>query len=178
MEKEREATLVAYFTIKGKEETAGTTKIAAKLGKVLDQKGIKYDKFAIIPMEEYPVDPANFELATKAEKENRSRPELVGKYSGMKDVKDIFLIVPNWYDSLPMGVFTFLDTYDFADKRIVPIVVHAGDGGQNIVNELRAFLHKVWIMPAVEVKDSDLDSSDAEIAKAVEEMLEESKSKY
>ncbi len=178
MEKEREATLVAYFAIKGKEESAATAKIAAKLGKVLTEKGIKFDQFAIIPTEEYPTDPANFELATKTEKDHRSRPELVGKYSGMKDVKDIFLIVPNWYDSLPMGVFTFLDEYDFAEKRFVPVVVHAGDGSKNIVNELRAFLHKVWIMPAVEIKDSDLDSSDAAIAKAVEEMLEESKSKY
>ncbi len=37
MEKEREATLVAYFAIKGKEESAATAKIVAKLGKVLTE---------------------------------------------------------------------------------------------------------------------------------------------
>lgn len=178
MEKEREATLVAYFTIKGKEESAATAKVAAKLGKMLTEKGIKFDQFAIVPTEEYPTDPANFELATRTERDNHSRPELVGKYSGMKDVKDIFLVVPNWYDSVPQGVFTFLDTYDFAEKRFVPVVISAGDGSKNIVPELRNFLHKVWIMPAVDIHEKDVDNCDEAIAKAVEEMLEESKSKY
>ena len=178
MEKEREATLVAYFTVKGKEESAGTAQVAAKIGKLLTEKGIKYDQFAIIPVEEYPTDPANLELVTKAEKDTHARPELVGKYSGMKDVKDIYLIVPNWYNSMPQAVFTFLDDYDFSEKRIVPVVVHAGDGADHVVGELRKFVHKVWVMPAVEISDKDLDNCDASIAKAVEEMLEESKSKY
>ncbi len=178
MEKEREATLVAYFTLKGKEDSAATAQIAAKIGKLLQQKGIAFDQFAIVPVEEYPTDPANFKLATKAEKDAHARPELVGKYSGMKDVKDLFLVVPNWYDTMPQAVFTFLDEYDFSEKRIVPVVVHSGDGADNVVNELRKFVHKVWVMPAVGIKDKDLASCDASIAKAVEEMLEESKSKY
>ena len=178
MEKERESTLIAYFAIKGKEESAATAKVSAKLQTVLTEKGIKFDTFAIVPTEEYPTDPANFELATKTEREAHARPELVGKYSGMKDVKDIFLVVPNWYDSLPQGVFTFLDTYDFAEKRIVPVVISGGDGSKNIVPELRNFLHKVWIMPAVDIHEKDVDASDEAVAKAVEEMLEESKSKY
>ena len=178
MEKEREATLVAYFAVKGKELSAATAKISAKIEKLLTEKGIKYDQFAIVPVEEYPSDPANFELATKAEKDAHARPELVGKYSGMKDVKDIFLVVPNWYNSMPQAVFTFLDDYDFSEKRIVPVVVHSGDGIDHVVDELRKFVHKVWVMPAVEISDKNVDSCDAEIAKAVEEMLEESKSKY
>lgn len=178
MEKQREATLIAYFTLKGKEETSSTSKIAAKLGKALTEKGIKFDQFAIIPVEEYPSDPANLELATKAEKDTHARPELVGKYSGMKDVKDIYLIVPNWWNSMPQAVFTFLDDYDFSGKRIVPVVVHSGDGADNVVNELRNFIHKVWVMPEVVVSDKDADTCDSEISKAIEEMLEESKSKY
>lgn len=178
MEKEREATLVAYFALKGKETTASTAKVAAKIGKLLTEKGIKYDQFAIVPVEEYPSDPANFELATKAEKDAHARPEIVGKYSGMKDVKDLFLVVPNWYNTMPQAVFTFLDKYDFSEKRIVPVVIYSSDGADKVVDELRKFVHKVWVMPAVEISDKEVDSSDAQIAKAVEEMLEESKSKY
>ncbi len=178
MEKQREATLVAYFALKGKEVTASTAQLASKIEKLLQEKGIAFDQFAIVPVEEYPSDPANFELATKAEKDAHARPELVGKYSGMKDVKDIFLVVPNWYNTMPQAVFTFLDEYDFSEKRIVPVVVHAGDGADHVVGELRKFVHKVWVMPAVEISDKELASCDAEIAKAVEEMLEESKSKY
>lgn len=178
MEKEREATLVAYFALKGKETSAATARAAAKVEHLLTEKGIKFDQFAIVPVEEYPSDPANLEMVTKAEKDTHARPEIVGKYSGMKDVKDIFLIVPNWYNTMPQAVFTFLDKYDFSGKRIVPVVVHSGDGADNVVDELRKFVHKVWVMPVVEISDKQLDNCDAEIAKAVEEMLEESKSKY
>ncbi len=178
MEKERNATLVAYFAMKGKEDSSATAKVASLISKTLDTKGIAYDTFAIVPVEEYPTDPANLELAVKAEKETHSRPELVGKYSGMKDVKDIFLVVPNWYNSLPQAIYTFFDDYDFSGKRIVPVVLHAGDGEEKIVAEIRSFLHKVWVMPAVAVKDSETDSCQPSVDKAVEEMLEESKSKY
>jgi hypothetical protein len=179
MEKEREAYLIAYFAIKGKELSAATSQVAAKLGEALTRKGIKFDQFAIVPVETYPTEAANFEFVAKEEKENRARPELVGKYSGMKDVKDLFLVVPNWYDSLPMGVFTFLDEYDFSGKRIVPVVLHSGDGPDHVVAELRKYLHKCWIMPAVEVESASVpDSCEDKINAAIEEMLEESKSKY
>ncbi|MDE5886557.1 MAG: hypothetical protein K2H46_03110 [Muribaculaceae bacterium] len=176
--KDREPFLIAYFTIKGKEDSAATAKIAAKLGQKLTEKGVKFDSFAIVPTEEYPSDPANFELATKTEKENHARPELVGKYSGMKEVKDIFLVVPNWWNSLPQGVFTFLDDYDFSGKRLVPVVIHSGDGADGIVNELRNFIHKVWVMDEVVIKDSEVENCDAELNKAVEEMFRPSTSKY
>ncbi|MDE7109860.1 MAG: hypothetical protein K2O49_07855 [Muribaculaceae bacterium] len=176
--KDREPFLIAYFAIKGKEDSAATAKVAAKLGKKLTEKGVKFDTFAIVPTEEYPSDPANFELATKSEKNLHARPELVGKYSGMKDVKDIFLVVPNWWNSLPQGVFTFLDDYDFSEKRMVPVVLHSGDGADSVVNELRNFIHKVWVMPEVVIKDSEVDSCDSEIEKAVEEMSKPSTSKY
>lgn len=178
MEKVREATLVAYFAMKGKEDSSSTARVASLISKTLDEKGIAYDSFAIVPVEEYPSDPANLEIAVKAEKAAHSRPELVGKYSGMKDVKDIFLVVPNWYNSLPQAVYTFFDDYDFSGKRIVPVVLHAGDGEDKVVGEIRSFLHKVWVMPAVGIKDSEVDSCQSSVDKAVEEMLEESKSKY
>ncbi|MDE6754692.1 MAG: hypothetical protein K2J82_08805 [Muribaculaceae bacterium] len=176
--KDREPFLIAYFAIKGKEDSAATAKVAAKIGDKLTEKGVKFDTFAIVPTEEYPTDPANFELATKSEKNLHARPELVGKYSGMKDVKDIFLVVPNWWDSLPQGVFTFLDDYDFSEKRIVPVVLHAGSGADQVVNELRGFIHKVWVMPEVVIMDKDVDGSQDKINEAVEEMFKPSTSKY
>ena len=176
--KDREPILIAYFAIKGKEESAATAKVAAKLGQKLTEKGVAFDSFAIVPTEEYPSDPANFELVTKAEKERHARPELVGTYSGMKEVKDIFLIVPNWWNSLPQGVFTFLDKYDFSEKRMVPVVLHSGDGADDVVNELRNFIHKVWVMKEVVIKDSDVENCEAEIDKAVDEMFRPSTSKF
>lgn len=176
--KTREPYLIAYFAVKGKEETAATARVSAQIAKVLTEKGVEFDQFAIVPTEVYPEDPVNLEMATKAEKSSHARPELVGKYSGMKDVKGIILVTPNWWNSLPQGVFTFFDRYDFSEKKIVPVVVSAGDGAGNIVDEIRSFIHKTWVLPAVEIKDSEIDNDDPKIQKAVEELFQPSTSKY
>ncbi|HEX7514004.1 MAG TPA: flavodoxin, partial [archaeon] len=40
----------------------------------------------------------------------------------------IFLGYPNWYGTMPMPVFTFLEEYDFAGKTIIPFCTHEGSG--------------------------------------------------
>lgn len=176
--KEREQYLIANFALKGKEATALTTEISAKIGKKLTEKGIEFDTFTIVPVETYPEDPRTLEMATKSEKELHARPELVGKYSGMKEVKNIVLIVPNWWNSLPMGVFTFFDQYDFSGKKIVPVVVHSGDGEGKITEEIRDFVKNVWVLPAVEIKVSEVETCDDKIEKVISELFEVSKSKF
>lgn len=168
--------LIAYFLQKGKTEETQCQKVAAQLGEALKAKGEEFSTFEITPVELYPEERENFEMVTKLEKENRKRPELIGKYSGMKYVTHLLLVAPNWWNDLPMAVYSFLDTYDFAEKKIVPVIVHGGDGADEITKSLRNFLHKDWILPTVAISDASSDS--AEIAKAVEELFQPSVSKY
>lgn len=171
--------LIAYFVQKGKESDSACVKVADALGGELKSKGYEYSTYSITPTESYPEERENFALATKAEKEQKHRPELEGKYSGMKYVERILLVAPNWWNDLPMAVYTFLDTYDFADKRIVPVIVHGGDGAEKATSDLRNFLHKVWVLPAVEIKDDQLGSPDTHTAvqKAIAELFKPSVSK-
>ena len=168
--------LIAYFLQKGKTEETQCQKVVGQLGEALKAKGEEFSVFAITPTEEYPVERENFEMVTKIEKENRKRPELTSKYSGMKDVTHLLLVAPNWWNDLPMAVYSFLDQYDFAEKKIVPVVVHGGDGAEAITESLRNFLHKNWILPTVTVADPAADAP--EIAKAIDELFQPSVSKY
>lgn len=172
--------LIACFVQKGKEETSACVKVADAIGGALKAKGYEYSTFAITPTEDYPEDRENFELATKTEKDQRHRPELVGKYSGMKYVEKLVIVAPNWWNDLPMAVYSFLDTYDFAEKKIVPVIVHGGDGGEKTTEHLRDFLHKVWVLPTVSIKDDAVGSLDAkaQIVKVVDELFQPSVSKY
>lgn len=172
--------LIAYFVQKGKEDESASVKVAQSLGELLKAKGEEFATFAITPTEEYPSERENFELATKIEKEQRHRPELVGKYSGMKYVEKLILVTPNWWDDMPMAVYSFLDTYDFAEKKIVPVVVHGGTGVEKVTEQLRAFLHKVCVLPTVEINAENLDAAGAKEAeqKAIEELFQPSVNKY
>lgn len=161
--------LVAYFTQKGKENTTNCARLAKQAEELLKSKGVSPDTFAIVPVETYPQDAEEFKAVTKLEKEQRVRPEVVGKYSGMKHITGVLLIVPNWWDSLPQAVLTWLDDYDFADTKVVP-VVSTTDDASAVHTELRHFLQN-WVLPGVDVKDTDTDNATPQLEKAIDQLI-------
>ncbi len=169
--------LIAYFTQKGKEETANSAKIAAQAAELLKARGVDFDMFNIVPTETYPEDRQEFEVATKSEQRLHRRPELAHKHSGMKYVKDIILISPNWWDALPAPVLTFLDEYDFTGKRIVP-VISTKDDARNVRLEVRNFLPNTWVTAGVDVNESKSGDASVELSEAIEQLFSPSTSKY
>ncbi|MDE6231517.1 MAG: hypothetical protein K2M37_07860 [Muribaculaceae bacterium] len=161
--------LLAYFTRKGHESTSNCAILAATAENILKQKGVEFDTFAIEPVETYPEDQEQFLAVTKLEKENNARPAIVGKYSGMKDIGGILLIVPNWWDCVPQAVLTWLDDYDFSRTTIQP-VISTTMPADNVERELRNFVQND-VLDAVEVKDVDTERAVAELEKAVESLL-------
>ncbi|MDE7181235.1 MAG: hypothetical protein K2N88_08585 [Muribaculaceae bacterium] len=170
-----EKVLVAYFVRKGKEDSANSVKLAKKLEALLKAKGVDYNTFAITPTEIYPEDAAEFEAVTKEENHAKARPELVGKYSGMKYVDRMVVIAPNWWESLPTGVLTFFDDYDMTGKRVVPVIA-TSDDAKKVRLEVRDYLPHTWVLEGVDVKDDGTEAdTDAALAKAVEQLFEPDK---
>lgn len=172
-----EKILIAYFSQKGKEKTSNSAKLAARLAELLKARNVDFESFAIVPTEIYPEDKANFELATRTELESNARPAVVDKFGGMSHITGILLVAPNWYDSVPMPVLTWLDEYDFSDKRVVP-VISTTDSAAKVREEVRKFLPHTWVLEGVEVKDTDTDNASAELTKAVDQLFQPSTSKY
>ena len=167
--------LVAYFIQKGK-ETSGSKKIAERAVAALKNKGLEATEYAITPVETYPEDKATFETVTKIEKESRTRPAIVDKVGKMQDYKYILLVAPNWYDEVPMAVYTFFDEYDFGGKRVVPVINHDGSGHDKVRESIRHFLPHTWVTDGVGIAGASDD--DAAIAEAIEQMFQPSTSKY
>lgn len=172
-----EKILIAYFSQKGKEETSICAKLAKMAEEMLKAKNVDFDTFAVVPVETYPEDQAAFEMVTKAEKERRVRPEIVGKFSPgeMKKITGVLMIAPNWWDSLPQAMYTFMDSEDFAETRVVP-VISTRDDAKNVRMEVRDFL-KNWVLSGVDVKEDDSDAQ-AKLQEAIEQLFEPSTSKY
>lgn len=168
--------LVAYFTQKGKEDSTNCARLAKQAGELLKAKGVEADSFAIVPVETYPEDIEEFKAVTKLEKERRVRPEIVGKYSGMKYITGVLLITPNWWDCVPQAVLTWLDDYDFAQTRVVPVVSTTEDA-KNVHEELRNFLQN-WVLPGVDIKDTDTENAKAQLETAIDQLFEPSKKDY
>ena len=122
--------LVAYFSMTGEQYgvgniSEGNTAIIGKMiagktdGQIFEIKVVKNN---------YPK--AYNDLIDYAQKEKRAnaRPEISGKVTDFADYDTIFIGYPNWWGDMPMPVYTFLESYDFTSKTVVPFCTHGGSG--------------------------------------------------
>ena len=102
----------------------GNTEVCARL--IANETG--GDLFKITPRNAYPKD--YHECTTVAQKELRanSRPVIVGTAADMAKYDVVLLGYPNWWSTMPMPVFTFLEANDFSGKQIAPFCTHEGSG--------------------------------------------------
>ena len=76
-------------------------------------------------------------LLDEAERDllSNARPPLRTQIDNMDEYSTVLVGYPNWYAILPMPVYTFLESYDFSGKRIIPFCSH-GNGmlGETVAN--------------------------------------------
>lgn len=140
--------LVAYFSKNGEQYSVGTIKkgnteiiaemIASKTGG---------DTFEIkVANDKYPKSYNSLIEYAKTEKKNNERPEIAGK-ANVADYDVIFVGYPNWWGDMPMPVYTFLESYDFSNKTVIPFGTHEGSGLASSESRIKS------ITKAKEVKD-------------------------
>lgn len=73
----------------------------------------------------------------KVDQQSNARPELKG-YPDSVDAYDVvYLGFPNYWSTMPMAVFTFLERFDFSGKTIKPFCTHEGSGLGNSVSDIK-----------------------------------------
>ena len=119
--------LVVYYSRSGNTEA-----LARMIG---NETGA--DMFRVTTVTPYPeVYRETTELA-RAERDNNARPAINGRVENMADYDVVYIGVPNWWSTMPMPMFTFLEQYDLSGKTIVPFVTHGGGGVANCVSDLK-----------------------------------------
>lgn len=114
--------LVAYFSV------SGTT---AKVAEALSE-AIGADLYAIEP--EIPYTKADLDWTDKNARSTiemndpSSRPAIAGKRDNMDDYDTVFVGFPIWWYTAPTVINTFLESYDLANKTIIPFATSGGSG--------------------------------------------------
>lgn len=108
--------LIAYFSRTGNTETIANM--------ILDEKGGRI--FKIETITPYSDDYNECVDVAKKEQEEDARPELSNYLDSIDEYDTIFLGYPNWWGTMPMAMFTFLERYDFSGKTIIPFCTHGG----------------------------------------------------
>lgn len=123
--------LVAYFS------ASGVTKSAAeRLAKAADA-----DLFAIKPAVPYTradLDWTNKKSRSSVEMNNPdSRPEIAERFPNMEDYDTVFIGFPIWWYVAPTIINTFVESYDFSGKTIIPFATSGGSGMGKTVEVLK-----------------------------------------
>ena len=102
----------------------GNTEIVAGIIKDL----ISADSFKIEMKNPY--SPVYMTCIEEAKKDLRAkaRPELVSMPESIDEYDTVILAYPNYWGTMPMAVFTFLEHYDFSGKTILPLCTNEGSG--------------------------------------------------
>lgn len=133
--------LVVYFS------ASGITKSAAEhLAKTADA-----DLFEIKPETPYTradLDWTNKKSRSSVEMSNpNSRPKIAEKISNMEEYDTVFIGFPIWWYVAPTIINTFLESYDFTGKTVIPFATSGGSGMGKTVSVLKK------ICPTAEWKD-------------------------
>lgn len=114
--------LVAYFSA-----TGITARVAENLA-----DSIGADLFAIIPTIGYTKEDLDWmdkSSRSSVEMSNEScRPEIAYKRDNMLEYDMIFVGFPIWWYRAPMIIHTFLESYDFSGKTVIPFATSGGSG--------------------------------------------------
>ena len=123
--------LVTYFSASGV-----TAKTANKLAKEVDG-----DLFEIEPKEKYTSADLNWmdkkSRSSVEMNDPASRPEIAKQVENMDMYDTVLVGFPIWWYVEPKIIDTFLDSYDFAGKTVIPFATSGGSGIENVEKNLQ-----------------------------------------
>ena len=93
--------------------------------------------FKIEQKEPYSSDYRICVAQARKDKEQNARPALVSLPEDFDAYDEIYLGYPNYCGTMPMAVYTFLDSFDFTGKKIHPFCTHEGSGLANTEDDIR-----------------------------------------
>ena len=76
---------------------------------------------------------------------------------------------PNWWGLPPMAIFTFLESYDFSGKKIVPFCSHEGSGLGGSIRQLKAAAPDADITAGVAIRGAAASHCDREVNLIIEQ---------
>ena len=128
--------LVAYFSASGV-----TQKAAERIAKISGA-----DLFEIKPSVPYTkkdLDWTNKNSRSSVEMKNPdSRPEIANRIPNISEYDTIFIGFPIWWYVAPTIIDTFIESYDFSGKTIIPFATSGSSGFGKTVEILKALASK------------------------------------
>lgn len=147
--------LVVYYSRKGENYMPGGLQMLEKghteRAAEYIQQALNADLFEIDTVTPYAEGYRECCAQAAAEMKAGARPEIRSFVDDISGYSTIFVCFPCWCGTAPMCVFTFLEHYDLAGVKIVPLCTNEGSGMANAVQDLQRSCKNAAVLPGLAV---------------------------
>jgi flavodoxin len=166
--------LIAYYSRKGQNYVSGRI-VDLKVGNTevvanMIHKITGGDMFHIESVTAYPNDYTEATEVAKNELRAKARPKLTGHVENMGTYDVIFLGYPNWWGTMPMPVYTFLESHDFSGKTIVPFCTHEGSGMGHSEQDIAKACPKATVRKGIAIHGTNASSAGSDVSSWIDEL--------
>ena len=99
----------------------------------------------------------------KKDLQAHARPELVNRIDSLDQYDEIYLGYPNYWGTMPMAVYTFLEAFDFSGKKIHPFCTHEGSGLSSTENDIRKTAKGAEVTKGLAINGSSVDGARSKV---------------
>lgn len=171
-------TLIVYFSRKDenyvqgqiKHLEVGNTEVMANM----IQKATNASMVQIKTLQRYPSKYQPCTQVAQKELQEQARPAILNDIVDMDSYDTIFLGYPNWWNTMPMAVFHFIEKHSFDGKTIVPFCTHEGSGFGNSIQDLQQLCPSANLKKGLAIRGGEVQNKEAQInqwMKGLEESL-------
>ena len=136
--------LIAYFSRSG-----NTEEIANQINELVGGTLVKIET-----VEPYPDSYSETVDIAQQELEQNARPAIQNLNIDMNDYDTIFIGYPIWWHDAPMAVYTFLESYDFTGKTVIPFCTSGGSDIDESLSGIEAAVSGATLLEGVTANDS------------------------
>lgn len=159
--------LIVYFSRKHenyvggeiKNLEIGNTEVAA--GMIRELTGA--DMFKIEPLQAYSKNYNKCIAQAQEDQRQDARPELKNYPENLDSYDVIYLGFPNYWGTMPMPVFTFLEHFDFSGKTIRPFCTHEGSGKGGSENDIRKLCPSAKVESGIGIRGGSVQWANRDI---------------
>lgn len=144
-----------YFNGTLKMLTVGNTETAAGIIKELTGA----DMFKIEQTKPYSKGYNDCIEEARADQQRGARPELKAFPESIDGYDVIYLGYPNYWSTMPMVVFTFLEHFDWKGKIIKPFCTHEGSGMGSSVSDIKKLCPGATVEEGLAIRGGSVEKS-------------------
>lgn len=161
--------LVAFYSradenyVNGEIKTlkTGNTELAA--GIIAELTGA--DLFKIEQVQPYAKEYNECIAQAQADQKRDARPELKSWPDSLDEYDEIYLGYPNYWSTMPMAVFTFLEHFDLSGKIIKPFCTHEGSGMGSSEGDIKRLCPSSEVRKGLAIRGANVSRAKKDIEK-------------